>query len=580
MGIQNLLRFMKPFIEPVHIEKYSGKRIGIDAYSWLHKGAYSCSMELCLGSRSEGAKRFLKYFMHHIDLLRHYKITPVVVFDGGNMPCKAATEKERHRQAALKSRGPHSVFFFSFSYHQKKPILRSRRRSSDKGMLEGLLNYFRAVRITPFMAHQLIQILRKENVEFVVAPYEADAQLAYLSTLNADKGGVDAVITEDSDLIAYGCQAVIFKMDRYGNGEELLLGRAFNSVSSELSFKNFDKELFTGDTQFPIMLFKPMLLLACFNNQLQFDAFTGMCVLAGCDFLPSISGIGIKRAYSLISKYRSLDRVLSTLKLDKRYQIPEDYPESFRRAVAVFHHATIYDAETKKFKHMKPLQQKDMPSLNGDLDFLGPELPPSMAAAIAEGHLNPLTMEAFDYFYKSPSKSDTSAVDNCITIFPAKRNNNEDISYRRESQMSLTQESCITIISDQQVGNEEITVTRQVNVDQKKYMREALSLGKLTAPLESQQKVEIHMERSAAPNNNPFKRRKLGDTNPVTSGLSHQVPVLLDAEKSVHVLCSSSPESQETVESKPNSNSKAKHPKNTRTKTDNKNSILRFFHPL
>lgn len=31
-----------------------------------------------------------------------------------------------------------------------------------------------------------------------------------------------------------------------------------------------------------------------------------------------------------------------------------------------------YDAETKKLKHMKPLQQKDMHSLIGDLDFLGP----------------------------------------------------------------------------------------------------------------------------------------------------------------------------------------------------------------
>lgn len=77
--------------------------------------AYSCSMELCLGSRSESAKRFLKYFMHHIDLLRHYKITPVVVFDGGNMPCKAATENERHRQAALKSMGA-SFVFFSFVF--------------------------------------------------------------------------------------------------------------------------------------------------------------------------------------------------------------------------------------------------------------------------------------------------------------------------------------------------------------------------------------------------------------------------------------------------------------------------------
>lgn len=52
------------------------------------------------------------------------------------------------------------------------------------------------------------QILRSKNIEFVVAPYEADAQLAYLATLEAEKGGVVAVITEDSDLIAYGCPAV------------------------------------------------------------------------------------------------------------------------------------------------------------------------------------------------------------------------------------------------------------------------------------------------------------------------------------------------------------------------------------
>lgn len=53
-----------------------------------------------------------------------------------------------------------------------------------------------------------VQILRLENVEFVVAPYEADAQLAYLSGLEEQKGGVVAVITEDSDLMAYGCKAV------------------------------------------------------------------------------------------------------------------------------------------------------------------------------------------------------------------------------------------------------------------------------------------------------------------------------------------------------------------------------------
>lgn len=34
-----------------------------------------------------------------------------------------------------------------------------------------------------------------------------------------------------------------------------------------------------------------------------------MCVLAGCDFLPSVPGIGIAKAHALVSKYRNLDRV-------------------------------------------------------------------------------------------------------------------------------------------------------------------------------------------------------------------------------------------------------------------------------
>jgi len=50
------------------------------------------------------------------------------------------------------------------------------------------------------------QVLRQENVEYVVAPYEADAQMAFL----ARNGHVDLVITEDSDLIAYACPQVLF----------------------------------------------------------------------------------------------------------------------------------------------------------------------------------------------------------------------------------------------------------------------------------------------------------------------------------------------------------------------------------
>lgn len=42
------------------------------------------------------------------------------------------------------------------------------------------------------------------GVRYVVAPYEADAQLAYMSI----QGIIDLVITEDGDTIPYGCRKV------------------------------------------------------------------------------------------------------------------------------------------------------------------------------------------------------------------------------------------------------------------------------------------------------------------------------------------------------------------------------------
>ena len=50
-----------------------------------------------------------------------------------------------------------------------------------------------------------VQECRKVGVECVVAPYEADSQLAYLSKESI----VDLVITEDSDLLVFGCKKVV-----------------------------------------------------------------------------------------------------------------------------------------------------------------------------------------------------------------------------------------------------------------------------------------------------------------------------------------------------------------------------------
>lgn len=50
------------------------------------------------------------------------------------------------------------------------------------------------------------KVLKQENVSYIVAPYEADAQMTFLAVSQQ----VDAIITEDSDMIPFGCPRVSY----------------------------------------------------------------------------------------------------------------------------------------------------------------------------------------------------------------------------------------------------------------------------------------------------------------------------------------------------------------------------------
>lgn len=95
----------------------------------------------------------------------------------------------------------------------------------------------KCVDVTPQMAFQLITQLQRLGVEFVVAPYEADAQMAWLSRTNK----VAAVITEDSDMLLFGCQRVLYKLDSSGYSEEICLDRLLDCEEIDLSTFNFSK---------------------------------------------------------------------------------------------------------------------------------------------------------------------------------------------------------------------------------------------------------------------------------------------------------------------------------------------------
>lgn len=94
MGIVGLLPLLRSITHRIHVEVLAGETVAVDAYSWLHKGVYACANELFHHRPTDG---YVEYCMTRIRMLRHYNITPLLVFDGGPLPIKAGREAERRR---------------------------------------------------------------------------------------------------------------------------------------------------------------------------------------------------------------------------------------------------------------------------------------------------------------------------------------------------------------------------------------------------------------------------------------------------------------------------------------------------
>ena len=244
MGIIGLLPLLKSITEKVHLETFNGKCVAVDAYSWLHRGVYTCAIDLYQNPTT--TRTHIDYCVFRVKQLLHHGVKPLIVFDGAPLPSKAGKEHERaesRKQAREKA----------------EKLLEAGKVSEAASAIA------KSIDVTPEMAHLFIMELRKLNVEFIVAPYEADAQMAWLSI----NGLVEAVISEDSDLVVFGAKRVLFKLDKFGIAEEISITRVKSTTA--LDFNRFD-----------------------------FKMFRLMCILSGCDYLPSIPGMGLKTAYRYI----------------------------------------------------------------------------------------------------------------------------------------------------------------------------------------------------------------------------------------------------------------------------------------
>ncbi|PWZ00127.1 hypothetical protein BCV70DRAFT_200289 [Testicularia cyperi] len=334
MGIQGLLPLLKDVQTPVHVSAYRGKTLGIDAYVWLHRGAYGCSREIVLGNPTS---RYISYALSRIRMLQHHGVKPYLVFDGDKLPAKQGTEEERELR-------------------RYENLQRAKSLERDGKSQEAREIYAKCVDITPEMAFQLIKVLKNEGIPYTVAPYEADAQLAFLEA----QGHIDGIITEDSDLLVFGCKTVLFKLDQAGNCIEILQHRFWTNRALALA----------GWT--PV-------------------EFRQMAILSGCDYLPSIVGMGLKNAHRLLRRYKTVDKVIQAVRLEGKMRVPPTYAREFRKAELTFVHQRVFDPQTQRLVTLTPLPEGTTDEM---LPFIGAAMDDAVASGIAEGTIDPISRKA------------------------------------------------------------------------------------------------------------------------------------------------------------------------------------------
>ncbi|KAM0375498.1 hypothetical protein HYE67_007235 [Fusarium culmorum] len=330
MGVSGLLPLLKSIQKPTELKKYHGQTFGVDAYGWLHRAAYCCALEL---GQDKPTQKYLNAAMTRVRMLRHFGITPYMVFDGDFLPSKAATEDSRAKKRDEK----------------KKAAMELLRAGKPA---QATQEFQKCIDITPEMASALIQLLKKLGIPYVVAPYEADAQLVYLER----QGLINGIISDDSDLLVFGAKKLLTKLDQYGNCLEI--NRKDFCACREVSLTGW------SDTE-----------------------FRRMAIFSGCDYLDGLPGVGLKTAYRMLRKTKVPERIVRMVQFQGK-RVSENYLTQFYQAELTFLHQWVFCPTKRELVHLTDL---DGTRTAEEMPFIGAFVEPETARAIARGDMNPIT---------------------------------------------------------------------------------------------------------------------------------------------------------------------------------------------
>lgn len=292
MGIKSLNKFLRnnclEIYEEIHISEYSFKKVAIDT------SLYLCKFKAIAGDRWLGS------FINLITCLRKNEVHCVFIYDTG---CVKEKEPERKERAAQRAKMEEKIYKLEealdkycltneidqiltdlYKKHQKSVngpprLMRKTSDDVDMAVVEALVKKKRSqiLNISPADFKKTKELFDILKVPYYDAPLEAETMCSDLCS----RGLVDAVLSEDTDVLAYASPVFLSKIN------------TSNGTCIRIKY--------------------PELLKAL---DLSSSEFLDLCIMCGTDYNKNIYRTGPEKAYKHIQKYSTIEEIKANTSLD------------------------------------------------------------------------------------------------------------------------------------------------------------------------------------------------------------------------------------------------------------------------
>lgn len=314
MGIKHLNKLLQKYApncyETKHLSEFSYKRVAIDISLYLYK------------YKAVAGDRWIESFVYLISCLRKWNIHCIFVYDN-KAPVEKQEEQQRRREVRAKQAERVVELENDIDVYEKggepsekmieickkegvvsllqrgnpELVTARRRQYVDIKVIKRKVESLKSmiISITEEDLQTSRDLFDHLNIPYIIAPSEAEAYSSYLCIHEK----VDAVLSEDTDVLAYGSPVFLSKID---------------TMSDTIVVINHQRML----------------------DELKMtkDTFLDLCIMLGCDYNTNIPKIGPEKSIAFLRKHLSIEaiteigekekEILNHVRIREMFAIPDE----------------------------------------------------------------------------------------------------------------------------------------------------------------------------------------------------------------------------------------------------------------